>query len=1406
MAKRYFNWKLAVVLVIGVVVLGVTAFGLRQWQRASRAERGLILGNEAYEKADYQEAAKNLGRYLSVRKDDVPALLKYADAQLNIRPLKASNIQQAVESYRTILRMDANSSEAAKLLTKVYLGMGMYGEAELIAKRQLQTQEDPGLRRMLALALAGQRQFNEAVAESKAILQEHPEQIAAYETLGQIIEQRPEDFPEPPVYWFNQAVENNPSSALAHIIRAGFYLRNRDKANALADLELAERQDLSDPAVRLRLAGAYIEANVLDKAEEHLKAVQTASPTEQGLWQSWAQLALQSRSQEKMLKIAETGLEKLSSQPWDFMPMATELFIRGGQLERAADCISQMRQQDVFHAAVAYLEGLVAEQKGNTSEAVKCWYRAMELGDKSIRIRLSLALALSQLGDAQSALLQLRALISERPDSFDGHLALAKLLARSRKWAETAEQARMAMQLLPDNLEAALVYLQAQLQLLASGSPAGGRGSRGENVPPTARASAETGQMWQDMEKQLSALEKAANGADEVKLLQFQLAIQRGDLASAETLISQLKKAGPTQLRTALAEIDLLVAQDKKKEAILILNDIIKEFPQAVEPVRYIAILLARQGNQKECETVIKDAMSRIEQSQIQRELCLLLAEFYTQWDRKDSVYPLLDSLAQKLPDDILIKRRLLQCEQVIKEPKKVQELIDDIKSLEGEDGWQWRYEQAKVWFTRGDFKGQYPRIISLLQENLLANPDDQASRALLAAAYERSGELQLALSTYRDALSRSPNDLRIIIPAVAAMYKAQEYEQADEILNRASQQELYHPQLQQLQLQSYLRHGQLGSASDILQDILSNDPNNQSVCLSLALLKIRQDKIDEAEELLTKLKIQDPNSLAVTAAQVQINVQRNKPAEALRLCDEMVNNLNSASAYILRARTYSALGQNDRTVEDLERATAVEPNNVDVWAAMSDFYRSVGQLDKAVAGVQRALSLAPNNVQIQKRAILLFLASEDPGKIRQGRTILDEALGANPEDIELRLFKARLLLTEGTAPAIESAQRILQGITEDQPANGQAWLLLGDVWLRQGQTGEAMDAALRGLAHKSDDKMLLLLKARAEAARSPLLAIATLNLLREIDPNDIDVVRYLADTYIAAGEPEQAVKLLRKQLTVCDASTRRTCNIALAVALYKNGNKEEAQKEFDSLHRSEPNDPAPLLAQAPLLRDDRLWDQLVQNVTDWRRERPKDNRTPVSIAKELITGDAETKKAAEDILAMILTNDPDCTEAMIVLGILLQGTGRSEESAKLYERLLTLEPDNLIAINNLAWIICEEQGKYQQALELAQRGLKIAPNYIDLIDTRGVAYYRLGQLNKAVEDFTRCIELYPKEVPSIVTSHFHLARAFAGLGQRDKAVEHLNRALDLDSRIGGLLTTDLAEAQRLLERLQKGS
>jgi len=1396
MPRRYFNWKLAIVLVIGIVVLGVTAFGLRQWRRSSRAERGLILGNKAYNEYRYEEAASQLGRYLTVERTNVPILLKYADAQLNIRPLKNNNVQQAIAAYRATLREDKNNSEAVTKLTELYLEMRTPGEAELIATTYLKINQDLKLRRMLAMALAGQRKFDEAATELENIITEHPDQILAYETLGQLTEQRPEDFPDSND-WFNEAVKNNPSSALAYMIRAAFHLRSNDRSKALADLEQAEKLDLSEPIVRLRLAGEFINTNVFDKAEKHLEAVQAADPGNLLLWRTWATLALKSNSKTTMLKVAETGLKELSSQPWDFMPTAAELYIRCDELGRASECISKLRQKDIAPPTTAFLEGLVADRKGRPYEAVERFRRAIQLGNTSpqvrlAQVRLALASTLSRLGDAQSAVRQLRTLVSESPNLFNGRLALARLLAQTGNWAEAAEQARIAGQISPNSLDAALLHIQARMQMLAE--------SKTEGDSPT----------WQALEDLLAALEKATDNAFSVKASQLQLAVLRSQFGKAQQLLSDMRNSDPSRIEVAMAEVELLIAQDKTDGAAQKLYDIVSASPKSITAVKYLANLLAAEDKTQECEKIIKDALTRIEQPSAKRDLGLFLARFYKDWNEQEKRYQLLNSLASDLPDDILIQRELLRSEKIIQDSVRAKQLVDKIKTLEGEEGWQWRYEQARIWFAQDNFKNQYPQIISLLKKNLLDNPDDQVSRMLLAHSYERAGQLQLAISTYRQAYDRSPQDLRIIAAYFNALYKVEEHELADKILQRAASEELFHPELKKLQLQSYLRRGELGPAGDVMEDLLTDDPNNITVLLALARIKMWQNKFTEAGELLAKLRSQEPNSLPVTVAEIEWNIRQGKSDEAIALCDEIINSQNNASAYILRARTFVSLGEPNEAIEDLDHAITIEPNNVETWVARSDFfYRSIGRRrpDKAIADIKQALSLAPSNLLVQKRAISLLLASKNPDNVREGKILLEKALNEYPDDVGLCLYQAGSLVAEETALAFKKAEGILQKITEDQPKISQAWALLGELSLRQGQPGKALDIALRGLAHTLNNKGLLLLKAQAEAARSPLLAIPTLKLLCEMGPNDVNSAVLLASTYVAASAPEKAVSLLKTQLVSCSGTPdERKVNIALAQALHKNGNKADAQKIFDSLYQSAPDDPGPLLAQVRLLRDDKLWSQLNQMVSDWCQNHPNDTRIPNAIAGDLAaTGDSQAQKVAEDLLRKILANDSNSLPAMGSLAMLLQLTGRPAESAALYQQILTIQPDSVVAINNLAWALCEEQGKHQQAFDLAQRGLEIAPKYIDLIDTRGVAYYRLGQLEKACQDFNTCLTLYPTGTPALTATYFHLGRALAELGQKKEAIEKLNKALELNAEVVGLSNTDTEETTSLLQELSLG-
>jgi tetratricopeptide (TPR) repeat protein len=501
-------------------------------------------------------------------------------------------------------------------------------------------------------------------------------------------------------------------------------------------------------------------------------------------------------------------------------------------------------------------------------------------------------------------------------------------------------------------------------------------------------------------------------------------------------------------------------------------------------------------------------------------------------------------------------------------------------------------------------------------------------------------------------------------------------------------------------------------------------------------------------------------------------------------------------------------LGDKQSAIEDFKKAIEMEPNNVDARLAKIDFAGSAGMIDGAIADVEKALVMAPDNVIVQQRAVALLLSSNKAQLRKRGESILNSAIDANPDDTGLQLQKVRLLLAVGTAPAIEQATAILENITETRPVLAEAWALLAQTELSQGQISKAIDLASRGLVYKPNDKSLMLLKARAEAVRSPLLAIPTLKAILDVEPNDSQVIIMLAETYMTAGEPDKAIQMLKSRLSSSQQipAEKKLLNLVLAAATYKSGKVSEANEVLNSLYESAPDDPSPLLMELGLLRDDGLWDKISQKALDWCLVHPNNVQATVRIADVLASmKNDQANKTAERLYRDTISREPNLAAAYLKLGLLLQVTGRSAEAVKIYQRQLELEPENAIAINNLAWILCEDQKKYDEALALAERGLTLQPDYVDLIDTRGMAYYRLGRPDKAVEDFRRCVLLYSKQTPSLVNSYFHLGRALMQLGEKVEAREQLAKALEMNSELRVLSPEESAEANRLIELLSKG-
>lgn len=1424
MARGRINWAFLVVLVMAVAVVVGTAVWLRHWNRSGRASQGLKLGNEAFAAEDWNETANQYGRYLGVHQDDVEILIKYAKAQLNRTPPKKEHITQAINSLSIALRQDADKCpdtlrrEAANLLVEIYLQVGMASEAEVKAAEQLKIVADKDLQRKMAFACVQQRKFPQAVETLTALIEKDTTDILSYSLLAQVAEQKSADVkglpPAEKVY--EEMVTKNPAAAQAYTIRARYWLHipNPDKAKALADLEKAQACDLSKANDRLALAAVWMDAGELTKAREHLQALVGTEAKNSMLWNAWAELARRSNDTAEMKMVAEKALAELPTGA--FLPIATELYILVGELDKAQTCIDDLRKQDLSSGRADYLQGFLSEKKQQWPSAIQLWQKAVAQGFKSETIYLKLARAYEQLGDSVSAIQQLKNLIRENDKSVSGQLGLARILIDQGRTEEAAEAVQAAFRALSDPevlrkepetrmAETRLVQTQVRQQMMQKGL-----------VPNDPKA-------WDALAKEMESLDKAGAAGLNSRLMRLQGAIYQGRLDTAQKqldaaqkqwdvaakILEGLKKDHPDDVRVALASVEFQIAQQKTDVAIVELRQVVQKFPQSLVAVRDLGILLYQQKQHDAAIVVLTEAIGRFPLAADKRELTFLLAVIYGQTGQSQKSYDLLQALASEMPDDILLKRELVTAMLAQSKPEEQQALVDAIKALEGESGWQWRYEQARVWFYGKDFTSNYPKIISLLKENLAANPDDQASRMLLGGAYEKNGEKQLAVTTFREALNRDPDNIQVISATVSALYAAGQDDQAKEILDQAQrrkpkEQEM-DPRLAQLQLQGFLRQGNLPSAADQLQAMMEKKPDNQQDRLRLAIVRIQQRQFDEAEKLLAEIRKAQPDSLAAASLMIDIRIAQNKPEEAVAIATELVETAKTPEAYLLRGRLHLRLKNSDAAKADMLKAVELSPDKVQGWLYQVDFYGTTNDLPQAIKAVKEALALSPDDLEVIRRAIVLLQSSPDPTDAKAGADLLEKSLVKFPKDARLVLMKSRILLARGTKASYNQAVEMLKTLIREQPDVEQAWVLLSQAYLTRGDSANATDTTMRGLASLPRSVDLMMSKAACEGYRNQSLAIPTYQLICQKYPDNTEPALSLINAYLQANDTRSALELLAAWKDKPQGTDKPRFDLALAAATWQSGDTAGAQKLFDALYAERPDDPIVLIVHAESIARGQKWPELVTLVTQKFSQDPKLSGPIVAFLERLTTRTpAASREAVEPVLRRMIEIKPDNVDALAALGVILQSMGCSTDALPLYEKAIQLDPGRVTVLNNLAWILCEDLKKYDQALRFADQAIQKRPDYFDAYDTRGVIYFRLNQLDKSLADLARCVDEFGPGSAALTGSYFHQGRTLAAMQRRLEAMQSLRKALDLDSQNQSLSVADRNEAKRLLEELSK--
>jgi choline-sulfatase len=226
-----------------------------------------------------------------------------------------------------------------------------------------------------------------------------------------------------------------------------------------------------------------------------------------------------------------------------------------------------------------------------------------------------------------------------------------------------------------------------------------------------------------------------------------------------------------------------------------------------------------------------------------------------------------------------------------------------------------------------------------------------------------------------------------------------------------------------------------------------------------------------------------------------------------------------------------------------------------------------------------------------------------------------------------------------------------------------------------------------------------------------------------------------------------------------------RQARIGLAFSLNRLGKWEAAREEYEAL-----------VAQDSLDAD--AWGLLGSLLSE--NGRFEEARTALSRGVELAPGDAGLRSSlgrvyedAGDTTSALaeygraLSLDPGCSEALNQKALLLSHSGRVGEAVKLLRAGLEHLPEDVETLNNLAWLLVDEDLDAEEAYELSGRALSLSADDAAVLDTRGWSAVRAGRSGEGLAALRRALELTGD---AEVRAHLGVALCESGRAEEGRA------------------------------------
>ncbi len=319
--------------------------------------------------------------------------------------------------------------------------------------------------------------------------------------------------------------------------------------------------------------------------------------------------------------------------------------------------------------------------------------------------------------------------------------------------------------------------------------------------------------------------------------------------------------------------------------------------------------------------------------------------------------------------------------------------------------------------------------------------------------------------------------------------------------------------------------------------------------------------------------------------------------------------------------------------------------------------------------------------------------------------------------------------------------------------------LLLGAYDLRTGQYAKALDELTEAERYNQDNPEVLDLLAQAQAGTGQKAnAIATYKRFIALRPNSPLAYYHLGMAQILTENDSAAAESLRKAIQLKPDYVEPTD--ALVGLELRTGRPLEALKAAQDLQKAAPKSIAGFVLEGDAQMSQQRYPEAAKAYEKAFAMSPSG---PLVVKLHVASVKAGNIKGAQAALQQWLTSHPDDIGALQYSAGENLERGQTRQAIEQYERVLQKDPNNAIALNNLA--ILYQREKNPRALELAERAYKVVPDSSTTSDTLGWILVESGNTARGLQLLQNAAEKDPGNAE--VRYHLAVALAKSGFGPR---------------------------------------